>query len=47
VYSARGVDTSGYLKRFGSATVLDGHIHQIFQKVEGNITFPTARASSP
>jgi len=30
----------GYLKRFGSVTVLNGHIHQIMQKVEGNVTFP-------
>ena len=30
----------GYLKRFGSVTVLNGHIHQ---KVEGNVTFHTAR----
>jgi hypothetical protein len=28
----------GYLKRFGSVTVLNGHIHQIIQKVEGNVT---------
>ncbi len=34
-----------YLKRFGSVTVLNGHIHQIMQKVEGNITFHTARAT--
>jgi 3',5'-cyclic AMP phosphodiesterase CpdA len=33
-----------YLKRFGSVTVLNGHIHQIVQKVEGNITFHTARS---
>jgi len=32
----------GYLKRFGSVTVLNGHIHQIIQKVEGNMTFHTA-----
>jgi len=34
----------GYLRRFGSVTVLNGHIHQIMQKVEGNITFHTARS---
>src|SRR5258705_9675333 len=34
----------GYLKRFGSVTVLNGPIHQIVQKVEGNITFHTARS---
>jgi hypothetical protein len=35
-----------YLKRFGSVTVLNGHIHQIVQKTEGNITFHTARSTS-
>ena len=30
------------LKRFGSVSVLNGHIHQTIQKVEGNITFHTA-----
>jgi 3',5'-cyclic AMP phosphodiesterase CpdA len=34
------------LKRFGSVTVLNGHIHQIVSKVEGNITFHTARSTS-
>ena len=33
-----------YLKRFGSVTVLNGHIHQIVQRIEGNITFHTARS---
>jgi 3',5'-cyclic AMP phosphodiesterase CpdA len=32
----------GYLKKFGSVTVLNGHIHQTMQKVEGNVTFHTA-----
>jgi Icc protein len=32
------------LRRFGSVTVLNGHIHQIIQKVEGNISFHTARS---
>jgi 3',5'-cyclic AMP phosphodiesterase CpdA len=31
-----------HLKRFGSVTVLNGHIHQVLQKTEGNITFHTA-----
>jgi 3',5'-cyclic AMP phosphodiesterase CpdA len=31
-----------YLKKFGSVTVLNGHIHQTMQKVEGKITFHTA-----
>ncbi|MDB6013421.1 MAG: metallophosphoesterase [Gammaproteobacteria bacterium] len=35
-----------YLSRFGSVTVLNGHIHQIVQKVEGNITFHTARSTA-
>ncbi len=34
------------LKRFGSVTVLNGHIHQIFQKVEGNVAFHTARSTA-
>jgi 3',5'-cyclic AMP phosphodiesterase CpdA len=32
--------------RFGSVTVLNGHIHQIVSKVEGNVTFHTARATA-
>jgi len=36
----------GYLKRFGSVTVLNGHIHQVLQKVEGNVTFHTARSTA-
>ncbi|HEY1921785.1 MAG TPA: metallophosphoesterase [Tepidisphaeraceae bacterium] len=35
-----------YLQRFGSVSVLNGHIHQILQKVEGNITFHTARSTA-
>jgi len=31
-----------FVRRFGSVTVLNGHIHQVLQKVEGNITFHTA-----
>jgi 3',5'-cyclic AMP phosphodiesterase CpdA len=34
------------LGRFGSVTVLNGHIHQIVQKVEGNMTFHTARSTA-
>ncbi|AWN42913.1 metallophosphoesterase family protein [Methylobacterium durans] len=34
------------LKRFGSVTVLNGHIHQIIQKVEGNVAFHTARSTA-
>jgi 3',5'-cyclic-AMP phosphodiesterase len=35
-----------HLKRFGSVTVLNGHIHQVLQKVEGNVTFHTARSTA-
>jgi 3',5'-cyclic AMP phosphodiesterase CpdA len=45
-----GTEDSGraleYLKRFGSVTVLNGHIHQVMQKVEGNVTFHTARSTA-
>jgi 3',5'-cyclic AMP phosphodiesterase CpdA len=36
----------GYLKRFGSVTVLNGHIHQTLKKVEGNVTFHTATSTA-
>ncbi len=35
-----------YLKRFGSVTVLNGHIHQVLQKVEGNVSFHTAMSTA-
>jgi 3',5'-cyclic AMP phosphodiesterase CpdA len=41
-----GAEIAGLLTRFGSVTVLCGHIHQIVQKVEGNITFHTARSTA-
>jgi 3',5'-cyclic AMP phosphodiesterase CpdA len=34
------------LKRFGSVTVLNGHIHQVLQKVEGNVTFHSAMSTA-
>ncbi|NBF01485.1 metallophosphoesterase [Pseudomonas sp. Fl5BN2] len=34
------------LRRYGSVTILNGHIHQVIQKVEGNITFHTARGTA-
>ena len=34
------------LKRFGSVTVLNGHIHQVMQKVEGNVSFHTAMSTA-
>ncbi len=41
-----GAQALSYLKRFGSVTVLNGHIHQVMQKVEGNATFHTARSTA-
>jgi 3',5'-cyclic AMP phosphodiesterase CpdA len=41
-----GLQALNLLKRFGSVTVLNGHIHQIVQKVEGNMTFHTARSTA-
>jgi 3',5'-cyclic AMP phosphodiesterase CpdA len=35
-----------YLRRFGSVTILNGHIHQIMQKVEGTVAFHTARSTA-
>jgi 3',5'-cyclic-AMP phosphodiesterase len=36
----------GLVSRFGSVTVLNGHIHQLMQKVEGSVTFHTARSTA-
>jgi Icc protein len=36
----------GHLRRFGSVTVLNGHIHQVVQKVEGNVHFHTAMSTA-
>ncbi len=45
-----GTDDAGealtYLARFGSVTVLNGHIHQIMQKVEGRVAFHTANSTA-
>jgi 3',5'-cyclic AMP phosphodiesterase CpdA len=45
-----GTEDSGQalalLRRFGSVTILNGHIHQVLQKVEGNITFHTASSTA-
>ena len=35
-----------HLKRFSSVTVLNGHIHQVLQKVEGNVRFHTAMSTA-
>ena len=44
--TAEGEQIAQMLRRFGSVTVLNGHIHQIVQKVEGNIHFHTARSTA-
>jgi 3',5'-cyclic AMP phosphodiesterase CpdA len=41
-----GAQALGTLRRFGSVTVLNGHIHQVMQKVEGNVTFHSARSTA-
>ena len=41
-----GAQALALLKRFGSVTVLNGHIHQIIQKVEGNVNFHTAMSTA-
>ena len=35
-----------YVKRFGSVTVLNGHVHQVLQKVEGHVSFHTAMSTA-
>jgi 3',5'-cyclic-AMP phosphodiesterase len=52
VYPAWGWGTDdseqalSYLTKFGSVSVLNGHIHQVMQKVEGNVTFHTAMSTA-
>jgi 3',5'-cyclic AMP phosphodiesterase CpdA len=41
-----GAEALRRLQRFGSVTVLNGHIHQLMQKVEGSVTFHTARSTA-
>ncbi len=41
-----GAQALSLLRRFGSVTVLNGHIHQIVQKVEGNVSFHTATSTA-
>jgi 3',5'-cyclic-AMP phosphodiesterase len=41
-----GARALSYLRKFGSVTVLNGHIHQTMQKVEGNVTFHTALSTA-
>src|SRR5436190_20210246 len=52
VYSEWGWGTDdsaralSYVKRFGSVSVLNGHIHQVMQKVEGHVSFHTAMSTA-
>jgi 3',5'-cyclic AMP phosphodiesterase CpdA len=52
IYAAWGWGTGdapaalALLRRFGSVTILNGHIHQIMQKTEGNMAFHTARSTA-
>jgi 3',5'-cyclic AMP phosphodiesterase CpdA len=41
-----GAEALSCLKKFGSVTVLNGHIHQTMKKVEGNVTFHTAMSTA-
>ncbi len=41
-----GAQALTFLRRFGSVTVLNGHIHQVVKKVEGRMTFHTARSTA-
>ena len=41
-----GARAVSLLKKFGSVTVLNGHIHQVMQKVEGNVAFHTAMSTA-
>jgi hypothetical protein len=40
------VQVLNLVKPFGSVTVLNGHVHQIMQKIEGAVTFHTARSTA-
>ena len=44
--TADGAQALTYLKKFGSVTVLNGHIHQVMQKIEGHVAFHTARSTA-
>ena len=41
-----GAIALSYLSRFGSVTVLNGHIHQVAQKIEGHMSFHTALSTA-
>jgi len=44
--TADGAQALSYLKRFGSVTVLNGHIHQVQQKIEGKVAYHTAMSTA-
>ncbi|HKD05715.1 MAG TPA: metallophosphoesterase [Bryobacteraceae bacterium] len=44
--TADSEEALSYLKRFGSVTVLNGHVHQTMQKVEGSVSFHTAMSTA-
>jgi len=41
-----GARAISLLKKFGSLTVLNGHIHQVMQKIEGSVAFHTAMSTA-
>ena len=42
--TADAAQAMALLRRFGSVTVLNGHVHQVLQKVEGTVALHTARS---
>ena len=44
--TADGEEAIAMLRRFGSVTVLNGHIHQVLQKIEGHLVFHSARSTA-
>ena len=44
--TADGAQALGYLKKFGSVTVPNGHIRQVLQKVKGHVAFHAARSTA-
>ena len=41
-----GAQALSYLKRFGSVTILNGHVHQTMKKIEGRVTFHNAMSTT-
>ncbi len=44
--TADGSVALAMLRKYGSVTILNGHVHQVIQKVEGNMTFHSARGTA-